>query len=96
MGFGVWGAGGMKKRLYRGGSKEKKILVLKMGGHQKIPLSDGIGINAKGREGKHAFKGSMPLDPILYYAPKGNSTPLKSIKAYQIEHFVRKNNKLSQ
>ena len=94
MGFGIWG-GGYEKRLYRGGSKEKKILGLKRGGHQKIPLSDGIGINAKGRERKHAFKGSMPLDPILYYAPKGNSTPLKSIKA-KSNISLGKNNKLSQ
>ena len=33
---------------------------------------------------------SMPLDPLLYYAPKGNSTPLKCHKAYQIQRFIRK------
>ena len=64
MGFGIWGGGGgYEKRLYRGGAKEKKILGLKRGGHQKIPLSDAL--VSMQREGK----GSMLLRKACPWTP---------------------------
>ena len=106
-GGGWWDLrGGAWKNGFKGGSKEK-IVGLK-GGSPNISFkfcSDGICKNTKKptrmpktsvsdilRKFKFS-RGSMPPDPLLYYAPKGRFCPSKMqkrIKAYQIECFIRK------
>ena len=84
--------GAWKENGFKGGSKEK-IMGCKGGSPKKSFkfCSDGICNNGNSLPEcqKPAFltfrkfkfsQGSMPLDPLLYYEPKGNSIPLKCKK----------------